>query len=170
MRVRKFNMVINCYCFMKNTNLYSKQHNEIWTDKSWAINFFPLKQGVVHQQLAVLGQWSCDLVWRMSGREGTDGWSVQWVRHRGLAQAFGVRPWRGMEKWEDKSWRRLSGCISFNASGSVVCVTSLLAKSFVTIISFWLFFFPSQRWWWSWTAQVSAGVPAFRCSLPFASL
>lgn len=37
------------------------------------------------------------------------------------------------EKWEGSSWRRLSGCISFKASGFIVCVASLLAKSFVVI-------------------------------------
>lgn len=52
----------------------------------------------------------------------------------GLSSSVSCGVWKGeCEKWEGSSWRRLSGCISFNASGSIVCVASLLAKSFAAI-------------------------------------
>lgn len=152
----------------------SSADEEIWSDKCWAINIFHPTQGPVSPLSTSSWQfWVNEAVIWCEGcqteKGQVDGQCSGW----GIGAQLNPLVWcleREWKKWEDNSWRRLSGCISFNASGSVVCVTTLLAKNFVTIISFSLFFFPSQRWWWSWIAQVSAGVPAFRCFLPFVSL
>lgn len=124
-------------------------------------------QPIVYRQLMILGKRSYNLLQSEPGREQRDGWAARKVRQRGSAPAVQAVSGRG-------TWK-VPGCVSFNASGSIVCAASLPAEEFcgnfgALSISFWLFFFPLQRWWWSWIARVSAGAPAFRFSLPFASL
>lgn len=152
----------------------SSTDKENWSDKGWVINFFHPKQSPASQLSISSWQFWVNeaVIWCEGCQEEKgqmDGQCSGWRIGTQLMPLVWCLE-GGWEKCEDNSWRRLLGCISFNASESVVCVTSLLAKNFVTAISFWLFSFSSQHWWWSWIAQVSAGVPAFRCSLPFVSL
>lgn len=124
----------------------SSSDKEIWSDKSWAINFFHLKKCPAIQLSTSSWQF-----WVNEAAIWCEGWQAEKGQRDGQCSGWGtgaqLKPlvWYlegGWENREDKSWRGLSGWISFNVSGSVVCVTSLLAKNFVTIISFWLFFFP----------------------------
>lgn len=68
------------------------------------------------------------------GRGGTDGWSVQCVRPRGSAQAFGVVKEDG-RSGRTRAGKGYQGVFPLMHQ-DLICVTSLLAKSFVTIISF----------------------------------
>lgn len=77
---------------MKNTNLYSKQPKEIWSDKSWTTNFFHPKQGPASLLSTRSWQfWVNEAVIWCEGCQRRERWMVSAVvRHRGSAQAFGV--------------------------------------------------------------------------------
>lgn len=89
----------------------SSTDTEIWSDKSWVINFFHQKQGAASQ----LSTSSCQL-WVDEAVIWCEGWqgrgmSVQWVRHRGSAPAFGVVPWRGMGEVGGQELEKIIKCL-----------------------------------------------------------
>lgn len=175
MRVRKFNVVINCYCLWKiQISNQSSTDKEIWSNKSWAINCFHLKKCPGSQLSTNSWQfWVNEAGISCAGCQAEKGqMDGQWV---GEAQGLGSSLWCDTSKGDGRRGRTRAGegyqgvfPLMYQDLLFVwpLCWQRILWQLFLSDFSF----SPSQRWWWSWIAQVSAGVPAFRYSLPFVSL
>lgn len=104
MGVKKFNVIINSYCFLKmQVPTQTGTDTEIWSDKGWAISFFYPRQGPTSPSSTNSKQLNEGVIWcRGSQAENRDVWVSQ-----GLNSSVLYSIWKGsVRSGKVAAWRR----------------------------------------------------------------